>query len=81
MVEGVGVCVVCGLDWKWGKQDGGEGYVGIVWSFESLEEVVVVWDNGMVVNYCCLGVYDLCILDSVFIGIKYDGIMCDICCQ
>ena len=27
-------------------KDGGEGHVGTVRNFESLEEVVVVWDNG-----------------------------------
>ena len=25
MMEGVGARVIRGLDWKWGKQDGGEG--------------------------------------------------------
>lgn len=69
MVEGVGVCVVRGLDWKWGKQDGGEGYVGIVRNFEFFEEVVVVWDNGIVVNYRCVGVFDFRIVDSVLIGV------------
>ena len=40
-----------GPDWKWGKQDGGEGHVGTVRNFESVEEVVVVWDNGTAANY------------------------------
>ena len=30
LMEGVGVRVVRGPDWKWGKQDGGEGHVGTV---------------------------------------------------
>ncbi|KAB0378869.1 hypothetical protein FD755_010447 [Muntiacus reevesi] len=64
MVEGVGARVVRGPDWKWGKQDGGEGHVGTVRSFESPEEVVVVWDNGTAANYRCSGAYDLRILDS-----------------
>ncbi|MEJ1289236.1 hypothetical protein NN561_020277 [Cricetulus griseus] len=69
MVEGVGARVVRGPDWKWGKQDGGEGHVGTVRSFESPEEVVVVWDNGTAANYRCSGAYDLRILDSAPTGI------------
>ena len=42
MMEGVGVRVVRGPDWKWGKQDGGEGHVGTVRNFESSE---VVWSG------------------------------------
>jgi E3 ubiquitin-protein ligase mind-bomb len=60
----VGYRVVRGPDWKWGKQDGGEGHVGTVRNFESNQEVVVVWDNGTAANYRCSGVYDLRILDS-----------------
>ena len=30
MMEGVGARVIRGIDWKWGKQDGGEGHVGTV---------------------------------------------------
>lgn len=45
-------------------QDGGEGQVGTVRSFESHEEVVVVWDNGIAANYRCSGQYDLRIYDS-----------------
>ena len=51
MMEGVGARVIRGADWKWGKQDGGEGHVGTVRNFESPEEVVVVWDNGTAANY------------------------------
>ncbi|XP_072169897.1 E3 ubiquitin-protein ligase MIB1-like [Diadema setosum] len=79
MMEGVGARVTRGLDWKWGKQDGGEGHVGTVRSFESPEEVVVVWDNGTAANYRCAGAYDLRILDSAPTGIKHDGTMCDTC--
>ena len=81
MMEGVGVRVVRGPDWKWGKQDGGEGHVGTVRNFESPEEVVVVWDNGTAANYRCSGAFDLRILDSASTGIKHDGTMCDTCRQ
>nr|XP_014343721.1 PREDICTED: E3 ubiquitin-protein ligase MIB1 [Latimeria chalumnae] len=81
MMEGVGARVVRGPDWKWGKQDGGEGHVGTVRSFESPEEVVVVWDNGTAANYRCSGAYDLRIFDSAPTGIKHDGTMCDTCRQ
>jgi len=60
---------VRGIDWKWGKQDGGEGHVGTVQSFESLEEVVVVWDYGTSANYRCALAYDLRILDSSPTGV------------
>ncbi|XP_071837816.1 E3 ubiquitin-protein ligase MIB1-like [Apostichopus japonicus] len=79
IMEGVGAKVVRGPDWKWGKQDGGEGHVGTVRSFESPEEVVVVWANGTAANYRCAGFYDLRILDSAPTGIKHDGTMCDFC--
>ena len=77
MMEGVGARVVRGPDWKWGKQDGGEGHVGTVRNFESPEEVVVVWDNGTAANYRCAGAYDLRIIDNaptglyIYICIKY----------
>uniref|UniRef100_UPI00358E1CC6 E3 ubiquitin-protein ligase MIB1-like n=1 Tax=Myxine glutinosa TaxID=7769 RepID=UPI00358E1CC6 len=79
VTEGVGARVVRGPDWKWGKQDGGEGHVGTVRSFESPEEVVVVWDNGTAANYRCSGAYDLRIVDSAPTGIKHEGTMCDTC--
>ncbi|KAK2193980.1 hypothetical protein NP493_4g12025 [Ridgeia piscesae] len=81
MMEGVGARVVRGPDWKWGKQDGGDGHVGTVRNFESPEEVVVVWDNGTAANYRCAGAYDLRILDSASTGLKHDGTMCDTCRQ
>eukprot|EP00094_Tigriopus_californicus_P008731 TCALIF_08416-PA protein Name:"Similar to mib1 E3 ubiquitin-protein ligase mib1 (Xenopus laevis)" AED:0.20 eAED:0.20 QI:0/0/0/1/1/1/7/0/699 len=81
MMEGVGARVIRGVDWKWGKQDGGEGHVGTVRNFESPEEVVVVWDNGTAANYRCSGAFDLRILDSAPTGIKHDGSMCDTCRQ
>lgn len=80
-MEGVGARVLRGPDWKWGKQDGGEGHVGTVRNFESPEEVVVVWDNGTAANYRCSGAYDLRILDSAPTGIKHEGTMCDTCRQ
>lgn len=79
--KGIGVRVVRGIDWKWGKQDGGEGHVGTVQNFESAEEVVVVWDYGTAANYRCAGAYDLRILDSSATGIKHDGSLCDVCRQ
>lgn len=65
---GVGARVMRGPDWKWGKQDGGEGHLGTVRNFESGEEVVVVWDNGTAANYRCSGAYDLRIVDSASTG-------------
>lgn len=81
MMEGVGARVIRGVDWKWGKQDGGEGHVGTVRNFESPEEVVVVWDNGTAANYRCNGAYDLRILDSAPTSSKHDGTKCDTCRQ
>eukprot|EP00095_Tigriopus_kingsejongensis_P012561 snap_masked-scaffold257_size234952-processed-gene-0.11 protein:Tk12561 transcript:snap_masked-scaffold257_size234952-processed-gene-0.11-mRNA-1 annotation:"e3 ubiquitin-protein ligase mib1" len=81
MMEGVGARVIRGVDWKWGKQDGGEGHVGTVRNFESPEEVVVVWDNGTAANYRCSGAFDLRVLDSAATGLKHDGSMCDTCRQ
>ena len=78
---GVGARVIRGADWKWGKQDGGEGHVGTVRNFESAEEVVVVWDNGTAANYRCSGAFDLRVLDSAPTGTKHDGTMCDTCRQ
>nr|XP_050848490.1 E3 ubiquitin-protein ligase MIB1 isoform X2 [Vespula vulgaris] len=81
MMEGVGARVIRGPEWKWGKQDGGEGHVGTVRNFESPEEVVVVWDNGTAANYRCSGAFDLRILDSAPTGVKHEGTMCDTCRQ
>ena len=69
VMEGVGARVIRGPDWKWGKQDGGEGHIGTVRNFESPEEVVVVWDNGTAANYRCAGAYDLRVLDSAPTGV------------
>jgi E3 ubiquitin-protein ligase mind-bomb len=73
MTEGVGTRVIRGPDWKWGKQDGGEGHLGTVRTVESPEEVVVVWDNGTPANYRCSGYYDLRIYDSAPAGVKHEG--------
>ncbi|GAB0098858.1 E3 ubiquitin-protein ligase mind-bomb [Sergentomyia squamirostris] len=78
---GIGSRVIRGPDWKWAKQDGGEGHCGTVRNFESSEEVVVVWDNGTAANYRCAGAYDLRVLDSAPTGIKHEGTMCDTCRQ
>ncbi|KAG8187082.1 hypothetical protein JTE90_016178 [Oedothorax gibbosus] len=80
-MEGVGSRVMRGTDWKWGKQDGGEGHLGTVRNFESPEEVVVVWDNGTAANYRCSGAYDLRIVESAPTGIRHEGTMCDTCRQ
>lgn len=71
IMEGVGARVMRGPDWKWGKQDGGEGHLGTVRNFESPEEVVVVWDNGTAANYRCSGAYDLRIVESAPTGIIF----------
>lgn len=81
LMEFVGARVVRGPDWKWGKQDGGEGHVGTVRSFESSEEVVVVWDNGTAANYRCSAAFDIRLLDSAPTGMKHEGTMCDTCRQ
>ncbi|XP_050309811.1 E3 ubiquitin-protein ligase MIB1 [Anthonomus grandis grandis] len=81
IMEGVGARIIRGPNWKWGKQDGGEGHVGTVRNFESPDEVVVVWDNGTAANYRCSGQYDLRVLDSAPTGIKHEGTMCDTCRQ
>ena len=75
--EFIGCRVVRGPDWKWGKQDGGEGHVGTVKRFESYEEVLVVWDNGVCANYRCCSSFDLRILD--IFTIKHESIKCDSC--
>lgn len=64
----VGARVMRGPDWRWNKQDGGEGHVGTVRNFESEEEVVVVWDNGTAANYRCGGAFDLRVVDSASTG-------------
>uniref|UniRef100_A0A2H8U1G9 RING-type E3 ubiquitin transferase n=1 Tax=Melanaphis sacchari TaxID=742174 RepID=A0A2H8U1G9_9HEMI len=78
----VGSRVIRGPSWKWNKQDGGEGFVGTVRSFESHEEVVVVWDNGIAANYRCSGQYDLRVYDSGPTGhSKHEGVVCNACKQ
>lgn len=62
-----GTRVVRGPDWKYGKQDGGEGHVGTVKAFETGPEptLVVVWDHGEIGRqYRCQTQFDLRILDS-----------------
>jgi len=67
-MEGVGFRVVRGPDWNWAKQDGGDGHLGTVRSYESANEVLVVWDNGTAANYRCGGPFDLRVLDSAPAG-------------
>ena len=63
-MDAIGYRIVRGPDWKWGKQDGGEGHVGTVRSFENPEEVLVLWDNGTAANYRFTSSSDLRVLDS-----------------
>lgn len=53
-----GLRVVRGPDWKWGDQDGGQGYAGtVIHTPESeikefgLRTVTVVWDSGIKSQY------------------------------
>ncbi len=73
-MEGVGSKVIRGPDWKWGKQDGGEGHVGTLRSFENTDEVLVVWDNGTAANYRCASNFDLRILDNAPAGSWLDHV-------
>jgi E3 ubiquitin-protein ligase mind-bomb len=61
-----GTRVVRGSDWKWNKQDGGEGHVGTVRSIDSdNHEAFVIWDHGEIgQHYRCHVHFDLRILDS-----------------
>ena len=74
--------MVRGPDWKWGSQDGGEGYVGTVAEVKEDEEsndgmaLVVQWDAGNRCNYRCglenkhdLRVYDSAQIGEVILGI------------
>ena len=79
ITEGIGSRVIRGPDWKWGKQDGGEGHVGTIRNFESPDEVVVVWDNGTAANYRCSDQFDLRIVDTSPTGLKHDNTLCDTC--
>lgn len=63
-MDAIGSRIVRGPDWKWGKQDGGEGHVGTLRSIESHQEVLVTWDNGTAANYRCSSQFDLRILDN-----------------
>ncbi|THD21277.1 E3 ubiquitin-protein ligase MIB2 [Fasciola hepatica] len=78
--SGVGCRVVRGPDWKWGKQDGGEGHLGSVRRFDTVGEAIVVWDSGIVANYRCgtLG-FDLRVLDSAPTGVEHPGTICEGC--
>ena len=60
---------------------GGEGHVGTIRTFESNEEVVVVWDNGIGANYRCSTDYDIRILDSSPTGVFHEGVKCVDCGQ
>jgi len=77
----IGSRVCRGIDWKWGRQDSGDGHLGTIRSFESADEVVIVWDNGTAANYRCNNKYDLRIYDSGPAGIFHQEAMCDTCRQ
>ena len=77
-----GLRVVRGPNWKWGDQDGGEGFLGTVVDSQGGVEtedgvtmgkgVVVQWDCGNRSNYRCGvdGQYDLRVCDSAPSGTK-----------
>ena len=82
---GLGVRVVRGPDWKWGDQDGGEGFTGTVveicgpnsagvpGSGKSPENTVILqWDSGSRTNYRIghQNAYDLRVIDNAPIGRK-----------
>lgn len=51
-----GVRVVRGINWRYGDQDGGEGYAGTVINTSELNKsgaksVTVIWDSGIKANY------------------------------
>jgi E3 ubiquitin-protein ligase mind-bomb len=74
--------VVRGPDWRWGKQDGGAGHMGTVVGFESIDECVVVWDNGTEANYSCSIFHDLAVLEPPAHAVKdfVHQVKCDFCC-
>ena len=79
----LGLRVVRGPDWKWGGQDGGEGFVGSVVELEEGSgEVAVQWDVGQRFTYRCgySGKYDLRVLDNAPAGIHVpicdEGLVC-----
>jgi hypothetical protein len=75
----IGCRVVRGPDWRWSKQDGGEGHVGTVIKFESIDECMVIWDNGKEANYSCSIFFDICILDASMCEIVHAGVKCAYC--
>ena len=83
----VGLRVVRGPDWKWGSQDGGEGFVGTVVEIgrsgaSSPDETVIVrWDSGTKTNYRVgyQDAYDLRVVDNAPVGVKHMIIVCDGC--
>ena len=58
---------------------GGEGGVGTIRTFKSLDEVVVVWDNGIVANYRCRSAFDLRVMDNGVCGVRHEMIKCNSC--
>lgn len=78
-----GTRVVRGPDWKYGKQDGGEGHVGTVKNVEeNQQEVTIIWDNGDIRKYPRRQKYfDLRVLDNSITGICHDNSVCSGCGQ
>jgi len=79
--DDIGCRVMRGPDWKWNRQDGGEGHLGTVRSFESSEEVGVVWDNGTAANYRCGVNFDLRMVDNAPTGVRHLDVKCEYCHQ
>jgi len=70
--------VVRGPDWKYGDQDGGDGYAGTVISTSELSVsgakwVTVVWDSGLKAKYRSgpTGSHDLSVSLIYFFPFKY----------
>ncbi len=53
--------------------------MGTIRSFESYDEVVIVWDKGTAANYRCSGEYDVRIIEPALCGIVHESIQCEGC--
>eukprot|EP00794_Sanderia_malayensis_P016594 gene16594-18283_t len=72
-----GTRVVRGPNWKYGNQDGGDGYVGTITSIAD-GKLVVQWDtSGYKRRYAFEG--ELRIFDTATVGVTHNGVICDEC--